>query len=198
MELRHQLRRAARILGRGIERNKAYESIVTVGMRGDGDMPMAANGDIAANKALLEQIVADQRAIIARRIGPDLTRVPQDWALYKEVQAYYEAGMRVPDDVTLLWCDDNWGNLRRVPTAEERKRSGGAGIYYHFDYVGGPRNYKWLNTNPIAKVWEQMNVAYEYDARRIWIVNVGDLKPMEFPIEYFLSLAWNPAAMAAR
>jgi hypothetical protein len=176
----------------GIERNKAYESIVTVGMRGDGDMPMAANGDIAANKALLEQIVADQRAIIARRIGPDLTRVPQDWALYKEVQAYYEAGMRVPDDVTLLWCDDNWGNLRRVPTAEERKRSGGAGIYYHFDYVGGPRNYKWLNTNPIAKVWEQMNVAYEYDARRIWIVNVGDLKPMEFPIEYFLSLAWNP------
>jgi hypothetical protein len=176
----------------GIERNKAYESIVTLGMRGDGDMPMAANGDIAANKALLEQIVADQRAIIARHIGPDLTRVPQDWALYKEVQAYYEAGMRVPDDVTLLWCDDNWGNLRRVPTAEERKRSGGAGIYYHFDYVGDPRNYKWLNTNPITKVWEQMNVAYEYDARRIWIVNVGDLKPMEFPIEYFLSLAWNP------
>ena len=176
----------------GIERNKAYESIVTLGMRGDGDMPMAANGDIDANKALLERIVADQRAIIARRMGPDLSRVPQDWALYKEVQAYYDAGMRVPDDVTLLWCDDNWGNLRRVPTAEERKRSGGAGIYYHFDYVGGPRNYKWLNTNPIAKVWEQMNLAYEYDARRIWIVNVGDLKPMEFPIEYFLSLAWNP------
>ena len=176
----------------GIERNKAYESIVTLGMRGDGDMPMAANGGIEANKALLEKIVADQRAILAERMGPDLSKVPQDWALYKEVQEYYEAGMRVPDDVTLLWCDDNWGNLRRLPTAEERKRSGGAGIYYHFDYVGGPRNYKWLNTNPIAKVWEQMNLAYEYDAKRIWIVNVGDLKPMEFPIEYFLSLAWNP------
>ena len=176
----------------GIERNKAYESIVTLGMRGDGDLPMAANGDIEANKALLEKIVADQRAIIAHRIGPDVSSVPQDWALYKEVQEYYEAGMRVPDDVTLLWCDDNWGNLRRLPTAEERKRSGGAGIYYHFDYVGGPRNYKWLNTVPIAKVWEQMNLAYHYDARRIWIVNVGDLKPMEFPIEYFLSLAWNP------
>jgi len=176
----------------GIERNKDYESIVTLGMRGDGDMPMAATGDIDANKALLEKIVADQRAILANRIGPDLSKVPQDWALYKEVQEYYDAGMRVPDDVTLLWCDDNWGNLRRLPTAEERKRSGGAGIYYHFDYVGGPRNYKWLNTNPIAKVWEQMNLAYEYDARRIWIVNVGDLKPMEFPIEYFLSLAWNP------
>ena len=176
----------------GIERNKAYESIVTLGMRGDGDMPMATTGGIEANKTLLEKIVADQRAIIARRMGPDLSKVPQDWALYKEVQEYYEAGMRVPDDVTLLWCDDNWGNIRRLPTAEERKRGGGAGIYYHFDYVGGPRNYKWLNTNPIAKVWEQMNLAYEYDARRIWIVNVGDLKPMEFPIEYFLSLAWNP------
>jgi hypothetical protein len=176
----------------GIERNKAYESIVTIGMRGDGDLPMAATGGIEANKALLEQIVADQRTIIAQRMGPNVSSVPQDWALYKEVQEYYEAGMRVPDDVTLLWCDDNWGNLRRLPTPEERKRSGGAGIYYHFDYVGGPRNYKWLNTNPIAKVWEQMNLAYRYDARRIWIVNVGDLKPMEFPIEYFLSLAWNP------
>ena len=176
----------------GIERNKAYESIVTLGMRGDGDMPMDTTGGIEGNKALLERIVADQRAILANRMGPDLSKAPQDWALYKEVQEYYDAGMRVPDDVTLLWCDDNWGNIRRLPTAEERHRSGGAGIYYHFDYVGGPRNYKWLNTNPIAKVWEQMNLAYEYDARRIWIVNVGDLKPMEFPIEYFLSLAWNP------
>ena len=175
----------------GIERNKAYESIITLGMRGDGDLPMVTNGGMEANKALLEQIVADQRAIIEKHMG-DVTRVPQDWALYKEVQAYYEAGMRVPDDVTLLWCDDNWGNVRRLPTPDERKRSGGAGIYYHFDYVGDPRNYKWLNTNPIAKVWEQMNLAYQYDARRIWIVNVGDLKPMEFPIEYFLSLAWNP------
>ncbi|MGA2574573.1 MAG: glycosyl hydrolase 115 family protein [Bryobacteraceae bacterium] len=176
----------------GIERNLAYESIVTLGMRGDGDMPMDTTGGTEGNKALLETIVADQRAIIARRMGPDLSKVPQDWALYKEVQEYYEAGMRVPDDVTLLWCDDNWGNVRRLPTPEERKRSGGAGIYYHFDYVGGPKNYKWLNTNPIPRVWEQMNLAYQYDARRIWIVNVGDLKPMEFPIEYFLSLAWNP------
>lgn len=176
----------------GIERNKNYESIITIGMRGDGDLPMDPAGDLAANVALLERIVADQRAIIARRMGGDATRVPQDWALYKEVQEYYEKGMRVPDDVTLLWCDDNWGNLRRVPTARERNRSGGAGIYYHFDYVGDPRNYKWLNTVPITKVWEQMNLAYRYGATRIWIVNVGDLKPMEFPIEFFLSLAWDP------
>ena len=142
--------------------------------------------------ALLEKIVADQRRILAEHNTPTLTADPKVWALYKEVQEYYEKGMRVPDDVTLLWCDDNWGNIRRLPTPEERKRSGGAGIYYHFDYVGDPRNYKWINTNPIAKVWEQMNLALAYDATRIWIVNVGDLKPMEFPIEFFLTFARNP------
>jgi hypothetical protein len=172
----------------GIERNKNFESVITLGMRGDGDMPMAANDDIA----LLEKIVADQREIIARHRNPTVASDPQVWALYKEVQGYYEKGMRVPDDVTLLWSDDNWGNIRRLPTAEERKRSGGAGIYYHFDYVGGPRSYKWLNTNTIPKIWEQMNLAYNYGANRIWIVNVGDLKPMEFPIEFFLNLARNP------
>ena len=172
----------------GVRRNKAYESIITLGMRGDGDMPMSRE----SNTALLERIVADQRKIIAAEVNPDVTKVPQDWALYKEVQEYYEKGMRVPDDVTLLWCDDNWGNIRRLPTPEERKRGGGAGIYYHFDYVGGPRNYKWIDTNPIPKVWEQMHLAAEYGANRIWIVNVGDLKPMEFPIE-FLSLARDPA-----
>ncbi len=172
----------------GIERNRNYESIITLGMRGDGDLPMSAE----ANTALLEKIVADQRQIIANSVNSNLAEVPQDWALYKEVQEYYEKGMRVPDDVTLLWCDDNWGNIRRLPTPQERQRSGGAGIYYHFDYVGDPRSYKWLNTIPITKVWEQMNLAYQYGADRIWIVNVGDLKPMEFPIEFFLSLAWNP------
>lgn len=176
----------------GVERNKDYESVITLAMRGDGDEPMTGSTDMAANQRLLEQIVADQRAIIQEKFQADPATVPQVWALYKEVQAYYEHGMRVPDDVTLLWCDDNWGNVRRLPTPEERKRSGGAGIYYHFDYVGGPRNYKWVNTVPIAKVWDQMNLAYEYDARRIWIVNVGDLKPMEFPIEFFLTMAWDP------
>ncbi len=172
----------------GIERNKNFESTITLGMRGDGDMPMSEG----ANIALLEHIVADQRNILAEHNTPTLAANPKVWALYKEVQEYYEKGMRVPDDITLLWCDDNWGNIRRLPTPEERKRPGGAGIYYHFDYVGDPRNYKWINTNPIAKVWEQMNLALNYGADRIWIVNVGDLKPMEFPIEYFLSLARRP------
>jgi hypothetical protein len=172
----------------GLERNKGFENIVTVGMRGDGDLPMSES----ANISLLEEIVGAQRKIITDVYHRDPNSVPQDWALYKEVQDYYEKGMRVPDDITLLWCDDNWGNIRRLPTPEERKRGGGAGIYYHFDYVGDPRSYKWINTNPLPKIWEQMNLALNYGADRIWIVNVGDLKPMEFPIEFFLSLAWNP------
>lgn len=174
---------------KGVERNKAYESTITVGMRGDGDMAMSET----ANVSLLEQIVADQRKIIAAHRDPSRPADLQVWALYKEVQEYYEKGMRVPDDVTLLWCDDNWGNIRRLPTPEERKRSGGAGIYYHFDYVGGPRSYKWINTNPLPKTLEQMTQAYRYGANQIWVVNVGDLKPMEFPIEFFLTLARDPS-----
>ena len=117
-----------------------------------------------------------------RRSGPSIRRC----------SSYYEKGMRVPDDVTLLWSDDNWGNICRLPTPAERKRSGGAGIYYHFDYVGDPRSYKWLNTYPITKIWEQMDLAHAYGANRIWVVNVGDLKPMEFPIEFFLDYAREP------
>jgi Glycosyl hydrolase family 115/Gylcosyl hydrolase family 115 C-terminal domain len=173
----------------GVERLRDNEKIVTVGMRGDGDMAMSAE----TNVALLERIVADQRSILEKLTGRPAAETPQVWALYKEVQDYYEQGMRVPDDVTLLWSDDNWGNIRRLPLAAERSRTGGAGVYYHFDYVGGPRNYKWINTVPITKVWEQMNLAWQYSANRIWIVNVGDLKPMEFPIEFFLTLAWNPS-----
>lgn len=172
----------------GAERAKPYESLFTMGMRGQEDAPMSEGENIE----LLEQIVRDQRQILAETFDIPVSEVPQVWCLYKEVQAYYEKGMRVPDDITLLWSDDNWGNLRRLPTPEERKRSGGAGIYYHFDYVGGPRSYRWINSTPIAKIWEQMNLAYHHEANRIWITNVGDLKPMEFPTEFFLRMAWNP------
>lgn len=172
----------------GIRRNRNYESVFTLGMRGDGDVPMSEE----SNVALLQRIVADQRKVLSTELKKDLPQIPQLWALYKEVQDYYEKGMRVPDDVTLLWCDDNWGNIRRLPTKAERQRSGGAGVYYHLDYVGGPRSYKWINTVPITKVSEQMNLAWQYGANRIWIVNVGDLKPLEFPLEFFLTLAWAP------
>jgi hypothetical protein len=177
----------------GIKRMDSYESIVTVGMRGDGDEPMTES----ANVALLQRIVKDQRQILAEVTGKDVTTIPQDWALYKEVQEYYDKGMRVPEDITLLLCDDNWGNIRKIPHLNEAPRQGGYGIYYHFDYVGDPRNYKWLNTNQISRVWEQMHLAYEYNARQIWIVNVGDIKPMEFPISFFLDYAWDPDAWPA-
>jgi len=173
----------------GIQRGRNWASTITIGMRGNGDEPMSATDNIA----LLEKIIAAQRTIITKNLTPTLAADPQVWALYKEVQSYYEKGMRVPDDVTLLWSDDNWGNIRRLPTPAERKRAGGAGIYYHFDYVGDPRSYKWLNTYPITKVWEQMNLAHAYGANRIWVVNVGDLKPMEFPIEFFLDYARDPS-----
>ncbi|MBV9987620.1 MAG: glycosyl hydrolase 115 family protein [Chitinophagaceae bacterium] len=178
---------------KGIENMRSHESIVTVGMRGDGDMPMTQGSNIA----LLEKIVADQRQIIEDATKKPASETPQLWALYKEVQDYYDKGMRVPDDVTLLLCDDNWGNIRKLPKLSDAPRKGGYGIYYHFDYVGGPRNYKWINTNPIARVWEQMHLAYEYGVRNIWIVNVGDLKPMEFPISFWLDYAWAPDRIKA-
>ncbi len=176
----------------GIRRNKNYESIITMGLRGANDTPMVPNGTVEQCMALLKEIIGVQRKIIAEEVNPDVTKVPQLWCPYKEVLDYYNAGFRVPDDVTLLWTDDNWGNIRRLPTADERTRSGGAGIYYHFDYHGGPRSYEWLNAIQIAKVWEQMNLAINFGATRIWIVNVGDLKPLEFPIEFFITFAWDP------
>jgi hypothetical protein len=167
---------------------KSYETTITIGMRGNGDEPMSENSNIA----LLEKIVSDQRQIIKEVTDKSPSETPQVWALYKEVQDYYDKGMRVPDDVILLLSDDNWGNIRKLPSPNEVPHKGGYGVYYHFDYVGGPRNYKWINTNQIEKTWEQMNMAYEYGVDKIWIVNVGDIKPMEFPMEFFLDLAWNP------
>ena len=174
----------------GVRRNKNFENIVTMGLRGANDTEMAPGGP-DANRALLEKIVDRQRDILRAEVNPDITQVPQMWCLYKEVQEFFEHGMRVPDDVTLLWAEDNWGNIRRLPTAAERKRPGGAGIYYHFDYHGSPRSYQWLNTSPLPKIWEQMSLAKQYGADRIWIVNVGHFKGYEFPLEYFLGLAWD-------
>ncbi|GAA4051835.1 hypothetical protein GCM10022409_43390 [Hymenobacter glaciei] len=177
----------------GIRNMGTHESIVTMAMRGDGDEPMSEGSNIA----LLEKIVADQRKILAEETHRPAAQTPQLWALYKEVQDYYDKGMRVPDDMTLLLCDDNWGNLRKLPKVGEKTRAGGYGIYYHFDYVGGPRSYRWLNTNPLPRVWEQMHLAHEHGVNQIWIVNVGDLKPMELPISFFLDYAWNPDKIKA-
>ncbi|MGC5743782.1 glycosyl hydrolase 115 family protein [Chryseobacterium sp. NFX27] len=172
----------------GMVRSKNWEKLVTVGMRGDGDEAMGEGTNIS----LLENIVKDQRKIIAEVTGKKADKTPQVWALYKEVQDYYDKGMRVPDDVILLFCDDNWGNVRKLPDLSKPFHKGGYGMYYHFDYVGGPRNSKWINISPIQRVWEQMNLSYEHKVDKVWVVNVGDLKPMEFPISFFLEMAWNP------
>ena len=172
----------------GIERMKGTEQIVTIGMRGDGDEAMSAEADTK----LMTNIINDQRKIIADVTGKKASETPQVWALYKEVLDYYDKGMKVPDDVTLLLCDDNWGNVRRVPNAQERKHKGGWGLYYHVDYVGAPRNSKMLNCTPVQNPWEQLTLAYENGIDRLWILNVGDLKPMEYPISQFMDIAWNP------
>ena len=178
----------------GIERMKGTEQIVTIGMRGDGDEAMSEDADTK----LMQQIITDQRQIIADVTGKKASETPQVWALYKEVLDYYDKGMKVPDDVTLLLCDDNWGNVRRVPNSQERKHKGGWGLYYHVDYVGAPRNSKMLNCTPVQNPWEQLTLAYENGIDRLWILNVGDLKPMEYPISQFMDIAWNPHKYAVK
>ena len=174
-------------------------------MRGDGDAPMGGkegadheyvNRD-EYNMNLLEKVIKNQRKIIRDVTGRPADERPQVWAIYKEVQRFYDMGLRVPDDVIMLLCDDNWGNVRRLPNAEERKRPGGWGMYYHVDYVGAPRNSKWLNVTPIQNMWEQLQLTYDYGVDKLWILNVGDLKPMEYPITLFLDMAWNPKRYTA-
>ena len=177
-----------RFFREGIERMKGTDDIVTIAMRGDGDEAMSADADTK----LLERIVENQRKIIAEVTGRPAKETPQVWALYKEVLDYYDAGMRVPDDVCILLCDDNWGNVRRVPNAKERQHKGGWGLYYHVDYVGAPRNTKWLNVTQTQQMFEQLSLAYDFGIQQMWILNVGDLKPMEYPIQLFMDMAWDP------
>ena len=174
----------------GMERNKNYDNLVTIGMRGDGDVAMG-KGDDQENMRTLKNVIDGQRKIIKDIYGrPDA--VPQLWAIFTEVQRYYDAGFTVPDDVTLLFCDNNWGYIRRKGTEAERKRKGGLGLYYHIDMNGGPWNDRWVNTTTVPKLREQLYQAYKSGINRIWIINVGDLKPKEMPISFIMDYAWNP------
>jgi len=177
----------------GMERNKAYDNLVTIGMRGDGDVAMG-KGDDAENMKTLGKVIEGQRKIIKDIYGR-AGAVPQLWAIFTEVQRYYDAGFTVPDDVTLLLCDNNWGYIRRKGRDFERKRKGGLGLYYHIDMNGGPWNDRWVNTTTIPKLREQLNLAYKSGIDRIWIINVGDLKPKEVPIDFIMHYAWNPDAI---
>ena len=179
----------------GMQRNKAYDNLVTIGMRGDGDVAMG-KGDDEDNMKTLAEVIKGQRSIIKKVYGRE-DAVPQLWAIFTEVQRYYDAGFTVPDDVTLLLCDNNWGYIRRIGRDFERKRKGGLGLYYHIDMNGGPWNDRWVNTTTIPKLREQLNLAYQTGIDRIWIINVGDLKPKEVPIDFIMHYAWNPEAVKA-
>jgi hypothetical protein len=170
----------------GAQRASKFESVITIGMRGDGDREM----NVENPQEVLEEVLLTQRHIIRDAYGGE-DAVPQLIALYKEVQEYYENGLQIPDDVTLLFADDNFGTIRRLPTEAERTRRGGAGVYYHLEYVGEPRSYKWLNSNSLAKVWHQLDQAKRRGADQIWIFNVGDIKPLEIPLTFVMSLAWK-------
>ena len=179
----------------GMQRNKAYDNLVTIGMRGDGDVAMG-KGDDEDNMKTLREVIKGQRSIIKQVYGRE-DAVPQLWAIFTEVQRYYDAGFTVPDDVTLLLCDNNWGYIRRIGREFERKRKGGLGLYYHIDMNGGPWNDRWVNTTTIPKLREQLNLAYQTGIDRIWIINVGDLKPKEVPIDFIMHYAWDPEAVKA-
>ncbi len=176
----------------GMQRNKDYENLVTIGMRGDGDVAMGKGND-EDNMKTLRNVISAQRNIIKKVYGRE-DAVPQLWAIFTEVQRYYDAGFTVPDDVTLLFCDNNWGYIRRKGGEAERKRKGGMGLYYHIDMNGGPWNDRWVNTTTVPKLREQLNLAYASGIDRIWIINVGDLKPKEMPIDFIMKYAWNPDA----
>ena len=180
-----------RFFEEGLERNKAYDNLITIGMRGDGDVAMG-NGDDEDNMKTLKDVVDGQREIIERVYKKPASEVPQLWAIFTEVQRYYDAGFTVPDDVTLLFCDNNWGYIRRTGPEKEQARKGGMGMYYHIDMNGGPWNDRWINTTTASKIREQLNLAYQTGIDRIWIINVGDLKPKEMPIDFIMHYAWNP------
>ncbi|KAK1961301.1 hypothetical protein LY78DRAFT_696231 [Colletotrichum sublineola] len=171
----------------GVKRAKGRESYFTLGMRGEYDRKMKTDDPAA----VVRDVIKTQRALIKQVHGSE-DAVPQLLALYKEVQEQYEEGnLDVPDDVTLLFSDDNFGSIRRLPSGTERDRKGGAGIYYHFEYVGVPRSYKWINSNSLGKVWHQLQEAHRRNAKQIWVFNVGDIKPMEVPLTFAMTLAWN-------
>jgi hypothetical protein len=177
--------------------NGKYENFYTVGLRGVHDSGLEAKGTPEVKARLVEDVMAEQRAILAKHITTDLPKIPQVIWLYKESLDLYRVGMKVPPDVTLGWTDDNYGYIRELPDAAEQTRPGGSGVYYHVSYWGAPHDYLWLCTTPPALIREEMTKAYDHNARRYWILNVGDLKPAEMDIDYFLQLAWDEPGTAA-
>ncbi|WP_328468118.1 glycosyl hydrolase 115 family protein [Actinoplanes sp. NBC_00393] len=172
-------------------KEQGFEGVITLGMRGNGDVSLPDGDGID----LMSDIISTQREILREF---DLLEAPQVQTLYKEVQRYWDKGYQPASDVTVVFCDDNWGNMRKLPHAGLPARSGGYGLYYHFDYVGDGRNYKWVDTVNLTNTWEQLHLAYSKGVDRLWVVNVGDLKNEELPTQFFLDYAWNPDAIPLR
>lgn len=180
-------------------RSGKYENLITIGMRGERDTSMLGeDATMADNVGLLKEIITNQRRLIDKHVKRE-GEVPMLLALYKEVEAYFYGNEEVPglkhwdgiDGVTCMFCEDNFGQMRTLPTEDTRDRKGGFGMYYHFDYHGGPISFEWVDSTPMVKTWEQMCCAYEHGVREVWIVNVGDLKFHEVPLTYFLQLAYD-------
>ena len=176
--------------------NGKFENFYTVGLRGVHDSGLEATGSPQVKAKLVEDVMAEQRKLLAARVNPDLAKIPQIIWLYKESLDLYRVGMKVPDDVTLGWTDDNYGYIRELPDAEEQARRGGSGVYYHVSYWGSPHDYLWLCTTPPALLQEELTKAYDHNARKYWILNVGDLKPAEIDIDYFMQLATDEPKLA--
>ena len=171
-----------------------YENIYTVAMRGLHDAGLRGNLPINERTLLLDTVIMDQRTMLEKHIGKKATAIPQIFVPYKETMDIYENGLKLPDDITLVWVDDNYGYMKRVANPEEQKRSGGSGVYYHLSYLGAPHDYLWLNTTPPALMYNELKKAYDAGADRYWLLNVGDIKPMELGMQTFFDMAWNFAA----
>lgn len=174
-----------------VEENGKFENIYTIGMRGIHDSPIQGPKTQPERIKVLEQIFADQRGLLAKHVKEDISTVPQIFCPYKEVLSDYRNGLKVPDDVTIVFPDDNFGYIRYLPTDVERKRPGGFGVYYHASYLGGPLSYLWLNTTPPGLIWEEMSKAYDHGVRKFWMLNVGDIKPAEISIDLFMQMGWD-------
>ena len=168
-----------------------YENFYTIGMRGIHDSGMEGVKTLQEKTDALQQVINDQRTLLSKYVKKDVAKIPQAFVPYKEVLQIMENGLQVPDDITLIWCDDNYGYMTRLSDQEQQKRSGGAGVYYHLSYWGRPHDYMWLCTTQPGLVYSEMKQAYDCNARRLWIVNVHDLKPAAYDLELFLDMAWD-------
>lgn len=168
-----------------------YENIYTTAMRGVHDAGLRGNLPMEERVPLITKVIEDQRQLLEKHISKPATEIPQIFVPYKETMDIYENGLQVPEDITLVWVDDNYGYMKRVSNPEEQKRSGGAGVYYHLSYLGAPHDYLWINTTPPVLMYEELKKAYDHGADRYWLLNVGDIKPMELGMQTFFDMAWN-------